>query len=104
MILKESLSMETKALPEFREGLSEIERQFSASIQSKSPGGSLPDFAWSSMPTPQNIPDVVEVDVRWQGREVRLRFTRQQVEDSWSGVSDAYAKAVVQEGVRRLIG
>ena len=56
------------------------------------------------MPTQQNIPDVVEVDVRWQGREVRLSFTRQQVEDSWSGVSDAYAKAVVQEGVRRLIG
>lgn len=98
------MAVENKALREFLEGLAQIERLFSSSIKSKSTGNGLPEFAWSSMPTRQNIPDVVEVDVRWQGREVRLSFTRQQVEDSWSGVSDAYAKAVVQEGVRRLIG
>ena len=92
----------SKEFREFSEGMSAIERAITKLIHSKVSVDSLADYSWSLIPTEASIPDAIDLDVKWTGKDVRLRFSRQQVEDAWDGVTDAFTKAMIQEAFHRL--
>lgn len=85
----------SKEFREFSEGMDAIEQKIANLIHSKASVDSLADCSWSLIPTEANIPDAIDLDVKWAGRDVRLRFNRQQVEDAWDGVTDAFTKAMI---------
>ena len=65
-------------------------------------GGAEPNLVWNQGkeigPDFSSIELIAELD----GRTVDIKFSREQVEDSWDGVMDAVTKAMLQEGARHI--
>lgn len=93
--------MSDQAWREFNEGLAAIERKMKSLIDTNA-GAADANLVWNYGKEVGLDSSSIELTAELDGMTVDIKFSREQVEDSWDGVVDAVTKAMLQEGARRI--
>ncbi len=94
--------MSDQSSREFTEGMSAIEQKMRSLLDDNGGGGASLNLVWNHGKEIDFNSSSIELFAELDGREVAMKFSREQVEDAWGGVVVAGTKAVVQEGARRI--